>query len=243
MFHNIAPQTIILGVCLICSLLALCGKLPLITALLSGASAFILLVYVSHTAQNISIIIAVLVWFILWRIGVSVRNRHRKSRTPKGKLSVDDPAVRIVLNDMQETLDMMLAAGKGASLVSNGMYEGTIAILPVSRNDDNVYQIAMMMLDTPDLLDTTLEFIRRNPNAYVNDPGRFASLLVFAQIYQSYYVPADHRYLIITSEKLTLPRRATRDDLQALCIDEAIRRNDLAVRFSNCVIHTRNVAR
>lgn len=238
---NSAP--LLIGLTLVGLLLAVIGIVPLFTSLLSGAAVLVLLL--AHNVNaTISVIAAVLVWFILWRIGACVRNRRRKGNaTPHGKLSTEDPAVRVVLNDMQETINMMLAAGKGASMVSSGKYEGSIAIMPVSRNKDNVYQIAMMMLETPNLLDAVSEFIRCNPKAFVADPSRFAPLVVFAETYQSFYIPEDHRYLIITSEKLTLPRRATKDDLLNLCMDEIIRRNDLAIRFSNCIIHTRNVAR
>lgn len=247
------PGTWTLGGSLLCLLLALFGVLPVLTAIPCAVMTCLLLT-ANQIPHPYALTAAILLWFALWRIGAAVAERRKAkggstpaatprkgAHAPSGKLSMDDPAVRVVVNDAVDTASLMLRAGKAASLISNGEYEGTIVIIPVSRNRDRAYQIAFAMVNTPDLRPLLIARLTRTPQFITDDISAFAPLVVFLDSYHEYYRPDQKDYLVITSEKVILPGSTAPEELIALCMEEILRRCPLAVKANDAVLHTSNV--
>ena len=275
MITTIAPQTLLLGLWLVCTLLALCGKLPLLTSVLRGTSAFLLLVYHLTVPQHIAIIVSVLLWFILWRLGTAI-HRHSKKKSqaatqqkrpapmvqsthqpakqtapiakrghPAAKASarIATAEVNALVDQTVEIAGWMLDAGHGASLVTNAAYEGAILVAPLQEKNSPRWQMALMMLSTPDLAQAQQSFLARNANTVRQHPEIFSPLCWFTENYSQNYIQEDKMYLLLTEKSAQLPQGCTSNDLQTLCIQEIIRRCPQAVKGNNGILYTRNVPR
>ena len=133
---------------------------------------------------------------------------------------MDDPAVRVVINDILRIAGMILNAGEYAWIVSKDPDVGGFGIVLTQTGKGSNY-VGLVMLSRCNLYEATTKFLQVKSN-WDEHAVALADLICFIVRYKKFYRTDISKpcYYIVSPETICLPRGVTEADFLDFCAHE-----------------------